>query len=109
VSPTATCVSISRLYSGNSEAMTSGQVTYDLRRLRHHGLFERIPKTHRYQVTDTGLRHALFLTRAHNRVLRTGLAELTDPDPPASSKLRAADRAYQAALDDLIQTAGLVA
>jgi hypothetical protein len=91
------------------EAITSGQATYDLRRLRHHGLIERIPKTHRYQVTDTGLRYALFLTRAHNRILRTGLAELTDPHPPLSSKLRAADRAYQAALDDLTRGAGLVA
>ena len=97
------------LLGKHPETMTSGQVTYDLRRLRHHGLIERIPKTHRYQVTDTGLRHALFLTRAHNRILRTGLAELTDPNPPASSKLRAADRAYQAALDDLIRTAGLAA
>ena len=43
--------------------MTGGQITYDLRRLRVHGLIERIPRTHRYQVTDTGLRHALFLTR----------------------------------------------
>jgi hypothetical protein len=36
------------------EAMTSGQITYDLRRLRHHGLIERIPRTHRYQITGTG-------------------------------------------------------
>ncbi|WP_322759027.1 hypothetical protein [Frankia sp. Cr2] len=31
--------------------MTSGQMIYDLRRLRLHGLIERIPHTHRYQVT----------------------------------------------------------
>ena len=30
-------------------------MTYDLRRLNTHGLIERIPHTHRYQVTDTGL------------------------------------------------------
>lgn len=47
------------------EHMTSGQITYDLRRLRMHGLIERIPRTHRYRVTDPGLRYALFLTRAH--------------------------------------------
>ena len=33
-------------------------------------------------VTDTGLRHALFLTHAHNRLLRTGLAE-TPPAHPS--------------------------
>jgi hypothetical protein len=89
--------------------MTSGQITYDLRRLRHHGLIERIPGTFRYQVTDTGIRTARYLTRVHDRLLRTGLAEITDPSPPAPAALRAADRAYQAALDNLIRQAGIAA
>ena len=89
--------------------MTSGQITYDLRRLRLHGLIERIPGTFRYQVTDTGIRSAQFLTRVHDRVLRTGMAEITDPSPPAPTALRAADRAYQAALDNLTRQAGLAA
>jgi hypothetical protein len=91
------------------ELMTSGQITYDLRRLRLHGLIERIPGTFRYQVTDTGMRSARYLTRLHNRLLRTGLAEITDPSPPASTALRTADRAYQAATDDLTRQAGLAA
>jgi len=91
------------------DLMTSGQITYDLRRLRLHGLIERIPHTFRYQVTGTGLRSAQFLTRVHDRVLRTGLAEITDPSPPASTALRAADRAYQAAINDLTRQAGLAA
>ena len=33
----------------------ASQATYGLRRLREHGLIERIPRTHRYQVTSTGL------------------------------------------------------
>jgi hypothetical protein len=33
-------------------SITPGQATYDLRRLREHGLIQRIPHTHRYQVTD---------------------------------------------------------
>ena len=91
------------------DLMTSGQITYDLRRLRMHGLIERIPHTFRYQVTEAGMRSAQFLTRLHNRVLRTGLAQITDPDPPASTALRAADRAYQAAIDDILRHAGLAA
>jgi hypothetical protein len=91
------------------EDITSGQTSYDLRRLRAHDLITRIPRTHRYRVTDSGLRHALFLTRLHNRFLRTGLAELTDPAPPAPSRLRAADRAYNTALNTLTQDAGLAA
>ncbi len=91
------------------EQMTSSQITYDLRRLRHHGLIERIPHTFRYQLTTTGMRSALFLTRVNHRLWRTGLAELTDPNPPIPSRLRTADRAYQAAIDDLTHQAGLAA
>ena len=91
------------------DLMTSGQITYDLRRLRLHGLIERIPHTFRYQVTATGMRSAQFLTRVHDRFLRTGLAQITDPSPPAPTALRAADRAYQAAIDDLARQAGLAA
>ena len=89
------------------EDMTSGQITYDLRRLRLHGLIDRIPHTHRYRVTELGLRHALFLTRAHNRLLRTGLAEIHGP--PVPTKLRAATTAYEHAVDALAQAAGLAA
>jgi hypothetical protein len=89
--------------------MTSGQITYDLRRLRLHGLISRVPGTFRYQVTDTGMRTAQFLTRVHDRILRAGLAEITGLSPPASTALRLADRAYQAAIDDLARRAGLAA
>ena len=89
------------------EAITAGQMSYDLRRLRHHGFIERIPGSHRYQVTDIGLADALFLTRAHDRLLRTGLSETTDP--ASSSRLRTATLAYQKALDDLHTRAGLAA
>ncbi len=89
--------------------MTSGQLTYDLRRLRIHGLIQRIPHSFRYQVTSAGIRQALFLTRLTQRLLIPGMAELTDPSPPAPSRLRAAARAYEASLDDLARQAGLAA
>ena len=84
-------------------------MTYDLRRLRVHGLIHRVPRSRRYQITDTGLQHALLFTHAHDHLLRTGLAEITDPDPPAPSRLRTAARAYQAAYDDLAHYAHLAA
>ena len=37
-------------------------MTYQLRRLRLRGLIRRIPKTHRYEVTEQGLRTATFFT-----------------------------------------------
>jgi hypothetical protein len=84
-------------------------MTYDLRRLRAHGLIERIPRSHRYRVTDTGLQHALLFTHAHDHLLRTGLAQISDPSPPQPSALRRAARAYQAAFDDLTYQGGLAA
>jgi hypothetical protein len=89
--------------------ITPGQITYDLRRLRTHGLITRVPGTHRYQVTDTGLHHAMLLTHLHTRLLHPGLAQLTDPDPPTPSRLRTAARNYQHALDQLTQQAGFAA
>jgi hypothetical protein len=92
-----------------TEDITAGKMTYDLRRLRAHGLIARVPHSRRYQITDTGLAQALFFTHAHDHLLRTALAEITDPDPPAPSRLRAADRAYQRAFDDLAHYAHLAA
>jgi len=89
--------------------LTRGQATYDLRRLRHHGLIERIPHSHRYQVTATGHRRALFLIRAHDRLLRDGLGELTEPLPSQPRKLRAASNAYDRAIDELLHRARLAA
>ena len=84
-------------------------MTYDLRRLRAHGLIERVPRTRRYTVTDTGLQHALLFTHAHDHLLRAGLAQVGDPSPPQPSRLRTAARAYQAAFDDLANQAHLAA
>ena len=39
------------------------------------------PDPPRPPVTDHGLPVAVSLTRAHNRLLRTALAELEEPDP----------------------------
>jgi hypothetical protein len=61
-----------------AETMTAGQLSYDLRRLRHHRLVDRVPGTHRYTVTDHGLHLALFLTRVHTRLLRPGLSDTLD-------------------------------
>jgi hypothetical protein len=71
---------IAELLGSTPEQFSAGKMTYDLRRLRAHGLITRLPGTHRYQVTDTGLHHALFLTRSRDRLLRTGLAQLAEPN-----------------------------
>lgn len=64
------------LLGKTSQSITPGQMTYHLRRLRLHDLIERVPKSHRYRVTDRGWRTILFCTRCYNRMLRPGFAEL---------------------------------
>jgi hypothetical protein len=79
---------LARMLGLDPGAMTLGRMSYDLRRLRLHGLIERIPKTHRYRLTSFGLRSALFLTRVYARVLRPGLAHITPVTPAADTTLR---------------------
>jgi hypothetical protein len=72
-------------------------------------LFLRIPGTHRYQVTEFGLRIALFFTRLHNRFIRPGLAQICAHDPPAPSRLRPAFTALEAEMDRLAAGSHLAA
>jgi hypothetical protein len=62
-------------------SLTSGQMTYQLRRLRLHGLIERIPKTHRYQLTASGAVTIDQDTQIYNRVLRPQLATTINSPP----------------------------
>ncbi len=88
------------------DQISCGQATYDLRRLRTHQLIEKIRHSHRYRVTDTGLRTAMLITRVHDRLIPTALAIQTDP---TDSRLKAAADTYQQALDHLAQQNGLAA
>jgi hypothetical protein len=89
-------------------SVSPGQMTYDLRRLKTRNLITRIEGSHRYRVTDHGLDTAKFLTCVHDRVLRTGLAELATPEP-TPGRLKAAATAYRTAIDTLTAAAQLAA
>jgi hypothetical protein len=89
--------------------MTQGRMSYELRRLRLHGLIERIPGSHRYRVTEHGMAVAVVLTRTHARLIRSGLAQLTDPDPPAPSPIRQAFDNLNRHIDRLAQRSHLAA
>src|SRR5579862_1552509 len=63
--------------------LTPGRMTYLLRKVRLHGLITRIPKSHRYRLTEFGLRLSLFYTRAYNRLLEPAAVRvLGEPGEP---------------------------
>lgn len=88
-------------------AFTQGRMTYQLRRLRLHGLISRQQGTHRYEVTDQGLRVALFFTRSYARLLRPGLEEIMPQAATEDSPLRRAFAALERAMDQYAAQAKL--
>ncbi len=65
---------LAQLLGIDPASITRGRMTYDLRRLRLHGIIERIEGSHRYRVTSEGLRVAVFFSRTWARLLRPGLS-----------------------------------
>ena len=78
------------------QSLSPGRMTYHLRRLRLHGIIERIPQTHRYRITNPGLRALWFCTRTYSRILRPGLgAVMPALSAPSSSLRRSFDKLDQ--------------
>jgi hypothetical protein len=68
--------------------LTQGRMTYQLRRLRLHGIIERLPGSHRYQLTGFGLRTGWFFTRTYARIIRPGIASALGQLPTPNAALR---------------------
>jgi len=52
----------------NPENYTLNQLRYDLRKLRAHGLIERIGVSYRYRLTDYGIKNSLTMVLFHNKI-----------------------------------------
>lgn len=65
---------LAALSGKNPGDISQGALTYQLRRLRLHGIIQRIANSFRYRITTFGFRAALFFTRAYNRLLRPAVA-----------------------------------
>jgi hypothetical protein len=87
----------------------AGRMTYDLRRLRLHGIIERLPRSHRYQVTTPGLRIALFFSRVYTRLLRPRLSELMPDTAGIATPIRFAFDRLQSAIDSACEDQKLAA
>ena len=84
-------------------------MTYQLRRFPLHGMIQRLPKTHRYRVTEFGLRAARFFTRTYNRILRPGLAQALPSLPAMTGSLRRCFNQLQSEVEACVLTAKLAA
>ena len=82
------------------ETLTLGRMSYQLRRLRLHGLIRRVPKSHRYELTPLGLRTALFFTRSYGRLLRPAYAETVPDAKPFERPVTRAFTRLSRAMDD---------
>lgn len=84
---------------------SANQMSYDLRRLRLHGLIERTPGTIRYQLTPEGTRAVIFYTKLRDRLL----APLLDAghQPPAPVELQRALKQIDRSLTSYIVDARL--
>ena len=81
---------------------SANQMSYDLRRLRLHGLIARLDGSHTYTLTDQGIRVALFYTKVRDRLLRP----LLEADkPPAPTELRSALTTINRVTNDYITNA----
>jgi len=69
---------VASLLGVSADEYSQGKMTYDLRRLRRKGMIARINGTNRYTVTTFGLRAALFYTKVQLRILRPGMAMMTE-------------------------------
>lgn len=84
---------------------TANQMGYDLRKLRLHGLIEKLPRTNTYRLTPEGIRAAVFYTKLRGRLLGPLLD--TSDRPPAPIELRRALATIDRTIDDYINNARL--
>ena len=83
--------------------ITQGKISYDLRRLRLHGLIQRIEGTHRYRLTNKGLVVVHFYHRTYARLIRPALSVIDGGAPTERSPEAKPLQRFQAAMDSFIR------
>lgn len=80
-----------------------GRLTYQLRRLRLHGLIEREGGTQRYHVTPRGQRVALWFSHCHARLFRPAPGELLPDELSKDASLRHALETFDRHLERYLE------
>jgi len=89
--------------------ISSGRMTYLLRKLKLHGLIRRVVKSHRYQLTETGVRLSLFYTRAYARLLQPAASHCLPCQPDLGGSQRDSFARLAAAMNACCEEAHLAA
>jgi hypothetical protein len=90
---------ITSLLGNDPSHWTQGRITYQLRRLRLHGLIERSEGKNLYTITENGYRIAIWFTRCHARLLRPSVAQVLAPDQCHDQTLARAIHRFDKDLD----------
>ena len=96
---------VASLLGEDPSQWTQGRLTYQLRRLRLHGLIARAKGSHRYVVTDEGYKIALWISRCQARILRPSLGEALDAF--ADTPLHDAMARFDKFVEDYFQAANV--
>ena len=96
---------LAQLQGRDPDTYAAGSMTYDLRRLRLHGLIERVPRSHRYRITATGAQVAMFYARLYTRALRPACSL----QPSGSARAQRAFDRLDAALANFLEEVKLAA
>ncbi|MBI3264623.1 MAG: hypothetical protein HYZ58_15975 [Acidobacteria bacterium] len=96
---------VAQLQSRDPATYRAGAMTYDLRRLRLHGLIKRVPRSHRYHLTPTGAQVAMFYARLYTRALRPACSL----QPSGSARAQCAFDRLDAALATFLEEVKLAA
>ncbi len=96
---------VAQLQGRDPATYRAGSMTYDLRRLRLHGLIERVPRSHRYRITQTGAQVAMFYARLYTRALRPACSLM----PQGSTRGQRAFDRLDAALATFLEEVKLAA
>ena len=85
---------------------TLNQLRYDLRKMKGHGLLERLGKQYAYRLTDKGARVAAMFVLFHKRICGPLANSLfhhqPTPDPKPAVKIETAYHRADAAIQNLV-------
>ncbi len=93
-------------YALSPQAYTLNQLRYDLRKMKGHGLLERIGRQYAYRLTEKGIRVAALFVLFHKRICgplaNTLFQHSVTPSPKPPAKIEIAYNKADAAIQNLI-------